>query len=47
VVVIAHGSSTPKAIKNAILVAVRSARERINDYIETELQERTVAQVSG
>jgi glycerol-3-phosphate acyltransferase PlsX len=47
VVVIAHGSSTPKAIKNAILVAVRSARERINDYIETELQERTGAQVSG
>ena len=47
VVVIAHGSSTPKAIKNAILEAVRSARERINDYIESELQERAIGQVSG
>ena len=47
VVTIAHGSSTPKAIKNAILVAVRSAKGRINDFIETELQERTLGQVSG
>jgi len=47
VVIIAHGSSTPKAIKNAILVAARSARERINDYIESELQERSLGQVSG
>ena len=40
VVIIAHGSSSPKAIKNAILVAGKFARERINDYIERELQEQ-------
>jgi glycerol-3-phosphate acyltransferase PlsX len=39
VVTIAHGSSSPKAIKNAILVAVRFARERINDHIRQELLE--------
>ncbi|MGH2571475.1 MAG: hypothetical protein ACRDGR_09625, partial [bacterium] len=47
VVVIAHGSSTPKAIKNAILEAVRGARERIHEYIERELEERPLGQVSG
>ncbi len=47
VVTIAHGSSTPKAIKNAILVAARFAHERINDFIESELQERPLGQVSG
>lgn len=36
-VVIAHGSSSPKAIKNAILVGRRLAKERINDIIRDEL----------
>jgi len=39
VVIIAHGSSSPKAIKNAIRVASRFARERINDLIRNELQQ--------
>lgn len=47
VVIIAHGSSTAKAIKNAILVAAQFARERINDFIESELQERALGQVPG
>jgi glycerol-3-phosphate acyltransferase PlsX len=47
VVIIAHGSSSPKAIKNAILVAVRSARARINDHIRDELQEHYLGQASG
>ncbi len=38
VVTIAHGSSNPKAIKNAILVTARFAREKINDHIRQELQ---------
>ncbi len=48
VVIIAHGSSSPKAIKNAILVAGRFARERINDHIRQELlalQEENIGQV--
>jgi glycerol-3-phosphate acyltransferase PlsX len=48
-VIIAHGSSSPKAIKNAILAAVRFARERINDHIRRELielQEQEIGTVS-
>ncbi|MAF27211.1 MAG: phosphate acyltransferase PlsX [Gemmatimonadota bacterium] len=37
-VIIAHGSSSPKAIRNAVLVAARFAREGINDHIRNELQ---------
>jgi glycerol-3-phosphate acyltransferase PlsX len=47
VVIIAHGSSSPKAIKNAIFVAVRFAKERINDHIRSELQEQSLGQVSN
>ncbi|MEZ5063123.1 MAG: phosphate acyltransferase PlsX [bacterium] len=45
IVIIAHGKSTVKAIRNAILVAVRFARERINDTIRDELQEQSLGQV--
>jgi glycerol-3-phosphate acyltransferase PlsX len=45
IVIIAHGSSTVKAIRNAILVAVRFARERLNDAIREELQEQGLGQV--
>jgi len=47
VVIIAHGSSSPKAIKNAIFVAARFAKERINDHIRNELQEQSLGQVSN
>lgn len=46
VVIISHGSSSPKAIKNAIHVAIRFAKERINDHIRTELMGQDVDQVS-
>jgi len=46
VVIISHGSSTPKAIKNAIHVAIRFARERINDHIRNEISGQDVDQVS-
>jgi glycerol-3-phosphate acyltransferase PlsX len=45
VVIISHGSSTPKAIKNAIHVAIRFARERINDHIRTEITGQDIGQV--
>ncbi|MBZ0268891.1 phosphate acyltransferase PlsX [bacterium] len=45
-VIISHGSSSPKAIKNAIHVAIRFASERINDHIRTELMGQDVDQVS-
>lgn len=45
VVIIAHGSSTVKAIKNAILVAARFATERTNDKIREELQRADVGEV--
>jgi glycerol-3-phosphate acyltransferase PlsX len=47
VVIIAHGSSSPRAIASAVRVAVRFARERINDHIRDELQERDLGQVSA
>ena len=47
VVIIAHGSSSPRAIASAVRVAVRFARERINDHIRDELQERELGQVSA
>ncbi len=46
-VIIAHGSSSPKAIKNAIFVAARYAREKINEHIQTELQGLAVGEVPG
>ena len=45
VVIIAHGSSSPRAIASAVRVAVRFARERINDTIREELQERDLGQI--
>lgn len=45
-VIIAHGSSSPKAIKNAIYVAARYARERINEHIQEELQGLALGEVS-
>jgi glycerol-3-phosphate acyltransferase PlsX len=35
--IIAHGSSSPKAIKNAIRVALESIQTRINPHIVEEL----------
>jgi glycerol-3-phosphate acyltransferase PlsX len=45
VVIIAHGSSSPRAIASAVRVAVRFAHERINDLIRDELQERDLGQI--
>jgi glycerol-3-phosphate acyltransferase PlsX len=45
VVIIAHGRSSPKAIKNAIRVAGRFAGGRINDHIRDELQGQDIAQI--
>jgi glycerol-3-phosphate acyltransferase PlsX len=47
VVIIAHGSSSAKAITNAIRVARRFAAERINDVIRDELRDQDMAQVTG
>ncbi|GJM45039.1 MAG: phosphate acyltransferase [Gemmatimonadota bacterium] len=47
VVIISHGSSSAKAIKNAIHVAIRFAQEGINDHIQTELQGQDLEQVPG
>ncbi len=47
VVIIAHGSSSAKAIKNAIHVAIRYAEGRINDRIRSELTGQDVGQVSA
>lgn len=47
VVIIAHGSSSPRAIASAVRVAIRFARERINDLIRDELQESDLGQVSA
>ena len=49
VVIIAHGGSNPKAIKNAILAAARFAGGKINDHIRQELlalREENIDQVS-
>jgi len=45
VVIIAHGSSSARAIASAVRVAVRFARERINDFIRDELRERDLGQI--
>lgn len=37
-VIIAHGKSNPKAIKNAIFQAITAASSNLNDHIEQELQ---------
>jgi glycerol-3-phosphate acyltransferase PlsX len=47
VVIIAHGSSSARAIASAVRVAIRFARERINDLIREELQESDLGQVSA
>jgi glycerol-3-phosphate acyltransferase PlsX len=47
VVIIAHGRSSPKAIKNAIRVAGRFAEGRINDHIRDELQDQDIAQIQN
>jgi glycerol-3-phosphate acyltransferase PlsX len=47
VVIIAHGSSSAKAIKNAIHVAIRYAEGRINERIRSELTGQDVGQVSA
>lgn len=46
-VIIAHGSSSPKAIKNAIFVAARYAGGKINEQIQVELQGLVLGEVSG
>ncbi len=38
VTIIAHGSSSPRAIKNAIRVAAESVRHHVNPHIEEEIQ---------
>jgi phosphate acyltransferase len=45
VVIIAHGSSTPRAIASAVRVAIRFAKERINDFIRDEIQEQDLGQI--
>jgi glycerol-3-phosphate acyltransferase PlsX len=45
VVIISHGKSSAKAIRNAILVAVRFATERINDAIREQVKEKSLGQV--
>ena len=37
VVIIGHGSSTPRAIKNAIRVADESVKHHLNPHIEEEM----------
>jgi len=37
--IIAHGRSTPKAIKNAVLVADKMIQERVNDHIKQQVKE--------
>jgi glycerol-3-phosphate acyltransferase PlsX len=43
VTIICHGNSSPKAIKNAIFVARRMIRERVNDHIKEHLQRKNSA----
>ena len=38
-VIIAHGKSNPKAIKNAIFQAINAARSNLNEDIEQRLSE--------
>ncbi len=40
VVIICHGSSSPKAIRNAIFEAEKIVKERVNDKIEQELSSK-------
>lgn len=42
VVIICHGSSSPKAIRNAIFEAEKIVKERVNDKIEQELSLKAV-----
>ncbi|MFH1009189.1 MAG: phosphate acyltransferase PlsX [Candidatus Latescibacterota bacterium] len=43
VTIICHGNSSAKAIKNAIFVARRMIRERVNDHIKDHLQRKNRA----
>jgi len=45
VVIICHGSSSPKAIRNAIFEAEKIIKERVNDKIEQELNFGTAVEV--
>jgi glycerol-3-phosphate acyltransferase PlsX len=45
VVIICHGSSSPKAIRNAIFEAEKIIRERVNDKIKQELNKKTLVEV--
>jgi glycerol-3-phosphate acyltransferase PlsX len=39
VCIICHGNSSPKAIKNAILVAMDMVRKQVNSYIQEKIRE--------
>jgi glycerol-3-phosphate acyltransferase PlsX len=45
VVIICHGSSSPKAIRNAIFEAENIINERVNDKIKQELNKKTLVTV--
>jgi fatty acid/phospholipid biosynthesis enzyme len=47
ITVIAHGSSSVTAIKNAVEAAARSARLRIQDLIREEIQGELNARATG
>ena len=38
--IICHGISSPRAIRNAILVAENFVTQRVNDYIENEINSK-------
>ncbi len=46
-VIIAHGKSNPKAIKNAIFQAITAASSNLNDHIEQELQKYSTKEVQN
>jgi glycerol-3-phosphate acyltransferase PlsX len=45
--IICHGNSSPRAIKNAIKVAVRAVETRMNEHIEERLTSATTSLTSG
>ncbi|MCB1230244.1 MAG: phosphate acyltransferase PlsX [Verrucomicrobiae bacterium] len=47
VTIIAHGSSSPRAIKNAIRVAAESVRHHVNPHIQEEIQKSGADVVSA
>lgn len=46
-VIIGHGSSSPRAVKNAIRVAAESVRHHVNPHIEEEIQRAGASSVSA